>query len=38
MNRGSVLTVFLTELGGEIPLFRYDENIVAGDEGRQEKH
>jgi len=37
MNCGDVYTVLLTELGGEIPLFRCYENVVAGDDGWQEK-
>jgi hypothetical protein len=36
MNCGGVYTVLFTELG-EIPLFRRYENVVAGNDGWQEK-
>ena len=38
MYCGSVPAVFLAKFGSEIPFFRHDENVVAGDDRRQEKH
>ena len=38
MYARGVQTVFVAELGGEIPFFRCDEHGVAGDEGGEEQH
>ena len=38
MNRYPVQGIFLTELSGQIPLLRRNKDVLAGDEGWQEKN